>query len=228
MYLNMTTYDIYQIKTFYLNISNFSYIVVDKATKSALVIDPAWDFKIIEDKLFQEGAYLEKIFLTHSHYDHVNLVAPLVDRFNCNVYMSKYEIEYYNFKCKNLISLIDYQTVNIGNTSVLCLHTPGHTAGGMCYLLENCIFTGDTIFIEGCGICSLPGGCPKKMYHSIKKIVQLVRTDIRVYPGHSFGMAPGQTIQYLTKENIYFQIDKIEHFINFRMRKNQKRILDFH
>ncbi len=88
-------YEIHEIKTFFLMWVNYSYIVVDKKTKSAFIVDPAWELNKIADKLYQLNVDLLVIFLTHSHYDHINLVNPLIKRFNPNVYMSKREINHY-------------------------------------------------------------------------------------------------------------------------------------
>jgi len=220
-------YEIHQIKTFFLTWSNYSYIVLDKITKSAMIVDPAWELNKIENKLNQLNANLVAIFLTHSHYDHVNMVNPLVKKYNPAVYMSKQEIGYYRYRCSNLEGLNDEETVKVGETDVTSILTPGHTAGGMCYLLQNSLFTGDTIFIEGCGICCGYGSSAAQLFESIQRVKSRIPENVNVYPGHSYGKPSGQTLKYLTKENIYFQIEKKEHFIDFRMRKNQKGLFDF-
>nr|WP_156130425.1 MBL fold metallo-hydrolase [Paenibacillus durus] len=207
--------------------SNFTYIIIDKVTRNALIVDPAWELTKIVDKLNQLDAVLQGILLTHSHFDHVNLVAPLEALFNPYVYMSKAEIDYYGFRCNNLQAINDLDKISVGETMVTCMHTPGHTAGGMSYLLQDSIFTGDTIFIEGCGICNSWGGSPEQMFESIQRVKSSVSPHVRVYPGHSYGKAPGHTLQYLMRENIYFQIDNKENFIGWRMRKNQTGLFDF-
>ncbi|MCO1604479.1 MBL fold metallo-hydrolase [Desulfosporosinus nitroreducens] len=220
-------YEVYLINTIYYNFSNYSYIIVNKTTKASLIVDPAWDFKKITDKIYQLGAYLTSIVLTHSHIDHVNLVNPLIKQFNPRVYMSELEINYYGFRCRNLYALNDMDRIDIGETKVLCLLTPGHTAGGMCYLLQDSLFSGDTIFSEGCGVCNFKGGSAEQMFESIQRIKFIVPSDIRIYPGHSYGKMPGQTLEYIMKENVYFQINKKSFFIDFRMRENKKSTFDF-
>ena len=93
-------------------------------------------------------------------------------------------------------------------------------------MLPDGLFTGDTIFTEGCGSCSSQGSA-SSMFKTIQNIKNTVDPSVRIYPGHSYGKSPGSTLDYLLKENIYFQIDKENTFINFRMRKNQKNILCF-
>lgn len=220
-------YEMHQLKTVFYNFSNYCYIIVDKTTKKAMIVDPAWELDKVTDKLNELDAELVSVLLTHSHYDHVNLVNPLIKRFNPDVYMSKTEIDYYGFRCDNLHGLDDMDEISTGRTKVLCMLTPGHTAGGMCYLLPGSMFTGDTIFTEGCGMCSKKGGSAEKLFYSIQKVKDKVTPDVRIYPGHSFGEAPGQTMEQIERNNIYFQIYEKEFFVEFRMRKNQKGIFDF-
>jgi len=220
-------YELHQIKTYFHTWSNYTYIILDKITKSAFVVDPAWELNKIMNKLKQINAELVAIFLTHSHYDHINLVNPLIKTLNPVVYMSKSEIDYYKFRCSNLNALNDNEIVGIGRTEIISIHTPGHTAGGMCFLLQDSLFTGDTIFTEGCGICYGDGSSAMEMFKSIQKVKSQVPKNVQVYPGHSYGKAPGHTMEQLAKENIYFQINEEENFVNFRMRKNQKGIFDF-
>lgn len=223
----MVTYAVHTIKTFHHRWTNYCYIIEDIVSRSAIVVDPSWELSKITNKLSELEVDLSAILLTHSHYDHVNLVEPLSALFHPQVYMSKTEIDFYQFRCKNLIALQDLETISIGMTKAQCLLTPGHTAGGMCYLFSESIFTGDTIFTEGCGICEEHGSSADDMFDSVQRIKSIVSPEVRVYPGHSFGQAPGQTIGELLKHNIYFQIDKREYFVKFRNRKNQRGIFDF-
>lgn len=220
-------YEQYEIKTFFLIWSNYTYIVLDKITNSAFIIDPSWELDKIVNQLNQLNVGLEAIFLTHSHMDHVNLVNPLVRIFNPTVYMSKAEIDYYKYRCSNLNALNDLDKVYVGSTEIESILTPGHTAGSMCYMLTESLFTGDTVFSEGCGMCYCDGGSAGQMFDSIQKLKAKLPVGIKVYPGHSYGKAPGQEMQQLIEENIYFLINDKEKFVNFRERKNQKGLLNF-
>jgi hydroxyacylglutathione hydrolase len=210
-----------------MDIKNFCYIVIDTTTNFTAVIDPAWELETIEFFLKKINANLVKILLTHSHFDHVNLVKPLLKKYNPQVVMSSKEINYYNFRCDNLSPIDDGDLLKLGNTDIKCILTPGHTVGSTCFLVSDNLFTGDTIFTEGCGICSAYGGNPEEMYHSIQKIKKTISHSVRIYPSHSFGKSPGHSLSHLINENIYFQIEKIEHFIAFRMRKGQSDLFRF-
>lgn len=221
------TYEVYQLKVGHPYLYNFSYIIVDSSSRRAAIVDPAWDQDLITQTIKQLGVKLETILLTHSHIDHVNLTQTLVQRFCCQVYMSAQEIEYYHFQSDNLCPIQDFEKIALGATQITCLLTPGHTAGGTCFLLSDSLFTGDTVFIEGCGVCNMAGGSADQMFESIQKLKQIVKPFVRIYPGHSYGKSPGYPLSFLLENNIYFQFDKRNHFIQFRMRKNQKGILNF-
>ena len=222
------TYEIHILKADFLSFKNYIYVIVDKVTREAAIIDPAWDIKGIVDLLGDIGAKLTTILLTHSHFDHVNLVKSLLKEFNPKVYMSAEEISFYGFSCPNLNPFHHLDTISLGYTDITFISTPGHTAGGACYLLSGSIFTGDTIFIEGCGICSSKGGgSPEKIFESIQYIKNTLNPRVLVYPAHSYGKQPGYPLSYLMENNIYFLIDKKDMFISFRMRKNQKNLFEF-
>lgn len=221
------TYEVHIFNAGFLGFKNYVYIIVDRETREAAIIDPSGDIKGIISMLGDIDAKLIAILLTHSHFDHVNLVKPLLQEFDLQVYMSAEEISFYCFNCVNLNPLRHLDTISLGYTSITLIFTPGHTAGGACYLLSGSIFTGDTIFIEGCGICTSEGSSPEKMFESIQYIKTSVNYEVRVYPGHSFGQKPGYPLSYLMENNIYFVIDKKDVFIDFRMRKNQKNLFEF-
>ncbi len=221
------SYSTYKIKTRFLDMINYCYIVVDKESKKALVVDPSWEIDKIVNKLNEENAQLTTILLTHSHEDHINLANELVNRFNANVYMSRKEIDYYGFKCRNLHALNDFDEICINKTKVSCILTEGHTAGGMCYLLQNCMFTGDTLFSEGCGICFCIGASAEKMYDSIQKIKKLVTDNVLIYPGHSYGIEPGKALGHLRMINVYLGIEDKKKFVAFRNRRNIRGIFKF-
>ncbi len=212
-------YFVIQLKVTSSFIHNYTYIIIDKASQQAAIVDPAWELDKIISSLSTFNVKLTKILLTHSHFDHVNLVNSLLERFSPDVYMSVEEIAFYNFTCRNLNSLSHHDTILLGETPITLLFTPGHTTGGVCYFLSDSLFTGDTIFNEGCGICNAFGGNPEQMFESIQK-VKMIDPGVHVFPGHSFGKKPGRTLGQIMKENIYFQIDVKKHFINFRMRRS--------
>lgn len=215
------------LKVSQLNITNYCYVILDESSKKAIIVDPAWQFEIIEKKLKDNNSSLLAILLTHSHFDHVNLAGHLAKKHKCMVFMSKIEIEYYRFRCPNLIAIEEFGALHFSDFAVLPILTPGHTKGGLCYLIENNLFTGDTLFFEGCGICIGNGADPNDMFDSVLFLKHNIPLKTRVYPGHSYGQEPGPTFGYLIENNIYMHFRTRRDFIAYRMRDNQHDIFRF-
>ncbi|AZS14163.1 MBL fold metallo-hydrolase [Paenibacillus lutimineralis] len=221
------TYDLFTIKTQCMTFVNYSYLGIDKSSLKAFVVDPSWDVSQLVHKLKLHNASLEAVLLTHSHFDHTNMVNKLEMLYQPTVYLSKTEAEYYRYHCTRLRTVEDMDIIRVGDTPITCLLTPGHTPGSVCYWGGDNLFSGDTVFIEGCGICDSEGGSAEDMYYSIQRLIQLIPANVRVYPGHSFGEPPGREMSYLYKKNLYFQIDDINHFVKYRNRKSNSKIFDF-
>ncbi|MCY8910331.1 MBL fold metallo-hydrolase [Bacillus atrophaeus] len=220
--MNKLTYEIYQLTAGSPKMLNYMYIIVDIASRQTAIVDPGWDLELITNHFSELGVEPSIVLLTHSHFDHVNMVEPLVERFGSTVYMSEKECNYYHYYVPCMKPFRDMDTLFLGKTRIQCLVTPGHTAGGSCFLLSDALFTGDTVFTEGCGVCHMEGGSPEQMFESFQRIKRIVAPHVRIFPGHSYGQPPGHKLGDLDKYNIYFGLDVKKHFVDFRMRKNQK------
>lgn len=207
------------------NSITFTYLITDTETKQALLIDPAWDAATINSTLTDLD--LQGIFLTHHHSDHVNLAEPFARKHNVPVFLTRAEIDYYDFRCYNLHALENEDAISLGAFSVQPWLTPGHTRGSSCYQLDCNLFTGDTVFIEGCGMCTLAGGDPVAMFASLQKLKNVISRIVKIYPGHSYGESPGKTFAHLLDYNIYFNINDCEKFVAFRMRAHQNGLFNF-
>lgn len=162
--------------------ANFFYLLFYSG--ECAVIDPGWDL----DSIIKAAGNINitKVLLTHHHFDHTNALIPLVKNTNIKVYMNKIEIKYYNFKCPNLIPIDEQEIIELGSLKIKNIHTPGHTKGSTCFIAENNLFTGDTLFINGYGRCDLDGGDTQEMKSSLKKISELPDNYI-IYCGHNYG-----------------------------------------
>ena len=165
--------------------------------------------------------------MTHSHYDHVNLVNDLTYIYQCNVYISKIESEFFGYRSPNLNLLNDLDIITVGNIHILAILTPGHTVGSMCYLTNHTLFTGDTIFNEGCGMCFGQGADPKSMFQTIQRLKSEIPDSVMVYAGHCFSREVGELFGFLKQNNVYFLIENEKEFIDFRMRSGQKHLFSF-
>ena len=115
------------------------------------------------------------------------------------------------------IKIQDNTIIELGNLKIKVIHTPGHTPGGVLFLVEDNLFTGDTLFVEGCGRTDLPGSNTKQMYHSLEKIKSMDE-NIKIYPGHDYGSMKISTIKHEKENNPYLLAKDEENFINDRLR----------
>lgn len=221
------TIAIYPIKVGNLVFKNYCYLVVSTTTKTSLLIDPAWELDTIEAAITHSNSKVTNILLTHHHHDHVNLAEELSKKYKIPVRMSQTEIAYYHFNCHNLLPIQQDDFLELGGIPIRCLLTPGHTKGAISYWIDHALFSGDTLFIEGCGACIYHGGDPVAMFHSLSYLKSTIPLETLVYPGHSYGQEPGKSFFYLLDNNIYLQIPEIQDFVAFRMRPTQKNPLDF-
>ena len=217
-------YSIYVIRTSNIGFINYCYLLADVKNELTILIDPSWEFNKINELLVSIGMKLTAILLTHSHYDHTNLVNDFILEHKAKAYMSQQEIEWYGFRCLGLTAVEDNQLLEFGNIKIKCILTPGHTFGSMCYMTGDCLYCGDTVFIEGCGSCDFIGSDPGGMFDSLQKLKHIIMPDVRVMPGHSFGKKPGELFGKTCRDNIYFNINERGKFIEFRMRADKKSI----
>lgn len=214
------------VKSKKLFITNYSYVVIDEEKNVAIIIDPSWDEKAIVNIIKESGCEKVFILITHSHFDHVHSAEYLADTFICNIYISKKESEFYDYIPKYCKFMYEGK-YNFCGIEVEVIHTPGHTIGSQCFLIDKLLFTGDTLFIEGCGVTFGSGGSSISMFDSMNKLKNRIHESTKVYPGHSYGKVPGQEFGYLLKYNIYLNFNEVSDFINFRERKGQNKLFDY-
>lgn len=187
---------------------NFSYIIGDETTKEAAVVDAGWDIDKLIDISNKECLKINKIILTHSHYDHVQKVDELASRTDSDVFFHEDDCNEIRITIKNqsarIHQLKNNDTINIGKIKIKIIHTPGHTPGAICLLVEDKLLTGDTLFVNAIGRTDLPGGDSIKLFESLQKLKKL-NDDIKVYPGHDYGDVPFSTIGNEKKNNPYFK-----------------------
>ncbi|ASZ12604.1 MBL fold metallo-hydrolase [Chitinophaga pendula] len=199
------------------NIRNQCYLIYQQ--RKGILVDPAWDYHLINDFLLDNRIMVKAVLLTHAHPDHIDLAADFARNKGIPAYMSAEEIDKSGFSCPNLVSVRHLDTFTLADFNITPILTPGHTSGSTCFLLGPHLFTGDTVFIEGVGICDHRHAA--LLFDSIQLLKAYLPGRTLIWPGHSFGDDPGQELRFLLKNNIYFQFEKKEEFIDFRMRKNR-------
>lgn len=220
------TYDLYFIKD-QSETKNNVYVIVDKKTKRTAIVDPTCKLSQIEELVSEFELIVDAVLVTHTHSDHTRCIDDLVSLYDCKVYVSRIESYFYSYKCQNIQLFEDDEIIELGFTNIRCLVTPGHTLGSSCFLLEGSLFAGDTIFMEGCGLCTSKGSSPSSMFHSINRIKTQLDNSVLVYSGHTYLIQPGQSIAYLKENNIYFIIDNEDEFVKFRTMKNKGNLYAF-
>jgi hydroxyacylglutathione hydrolase len=204
----------------YMSMVNYSYLVVDNATNQSVVVDPAWNMEKIDLALARTRTSLSGILLTHAHPDHVHLAEPLAAKYWCPIWMSHEEMAASGFNVPRLVG-IDMTPWSVGQIQIQPILTPGHTPGSTCYLIGSNLFTGDTLFAEGCGL--VPDvQAAHAMFASLVYLKKTLTPETSILPGHSFGKPPGQKFSNLLKDNMYLQFRNENDFAAYRLRKGQK------
>ena len=175
-----------------------SYLVYDGKTLSGAVVDAGRGFKEISAKSAELGIKIEKVLLTHTHFDHI-MDAGKWRAAGAKVYLHSRDGMLMKsggapdgffggaprFATEADVYVKDGDEIKIGNETLSVVHTPGHTPGSVCYLTEGALFTGDTLFADSYGRVDFPGGSASEMRDSLKKLFSLPGKDgIDVYPGH--------------------------------------------
>jgi glyoxylase-like metal-dependent hydrolase (beta-lactamase superfamily II) len=185
---------------------NFSYLIGDEDSKIGAVIDPGWQINKLLEAAKKHDLAIKMILLTHAHYDHANRVGDMADATGATVYVHKEEVnEIKNKGIEKIKTIKDGDEIKIGKIKIKVIHTPGHTPGSVCFLINNKkLITGDTLFVENIGRVDLPEGDAKIMSESLKKLKKL-DDNIEVYPGHDYGSKQSSTIGYEKKNNYHMR-----------------------
>ena len=198
-------------------LNNFLYLLGDPETKEMAMVDPAWDVDFLCKEAKKLGYKITKVFLTHAHPDHVNGLDKLLSIHPVPVHISKFEHPALRPKVAGLIDVTPQDKLTVGKISFDILHTPGHTPGCQCFLAQGQLISGDTLFIDGCGRCDLPGSDPKQMYDSLYNKLMKLPNDTVIYPGHNYGNTPTDTLENQKLTNPYLQCISLNEFLVERM-----------
>lgn len=183
--------------------ANFAYLIGDEGKDVCAVVDPGWDAGAIVNASSAQGWEIDKILLTHAHFDHAGAIEQMIKLTHAPVYIHHGE-EADLPKDAVVIRTEDDTVIDVGGLKVSCIHTPGHTPGSQCFLVDGALLTGDTLFVDGCGRVDLPGSSPLDMLSSLRRISKMDR-KIVIYPGHDYGPTPTSTIGAELERNPYLR-----------------------
>jgi glyoxylase-like metal-dependent hydrolase (beta-lactamase superfamily II) len=206
---------------------NFIYLVGCAETRDAAVIDPAWDVPAILQRARELDLRVRHVLLTHGHPDHINGLEELLEASDATVCVHEKEMSYMrqvaeyfgmrvdfmNRRSDSFRAVADGASVTIGRVDVSCLHTPGHTPGSQCFLAEECLFSGDTLFVNACGRVDLPGSNPEEMWRSLNQKLKALDDDVVVYPGHDYADRRTSTIGEEKRLNPFMRYASADRFL---------------
>ncbi len=210
------------------SMQNYAYLVGDPETREAAVIDAAWDIDAILAVAREDGMTVTTSLVTHFHPDHlggrfmgmsVAGAAELIAQVPMKVHIHKAETEYVgkvsDLSQTDLVPVDAGDTITVGKVPITFVHTPGHTPGSQCFLVDGNLISGDTLFIGGCGRTDLPGSDPAAMYQSLNHTLRNLPDDTVVYPGHNYADRPQSTIGHEKARNLYMRFASVEEFLGF-------------
>jgi glyoxylase-like metal-dependent hydrolase (beta-lactamase superfamily II) len=201
---------------------NFAYLIGDRQTGDCVVVDPAYAAGDLVDVLEADGLHLSGVLVTHHHPDHVGGsmmgfelkgLAELLERVSVPVHVNSQEAQFVSritgIPMSDLTSHEHGDKVSVGAIDIELLHTPGHTPGSQCFLLDGRLVAGDTLFLEGCGRTDFPGGDSDEIFRSLQKLAQL-SGDPTVFPGHWYSLEPSASLSEVKRSNYVYRVANLE------------------
>jgi len=188
---------------------NFGYVIGDPLTKTAAVVDPSFDARVLQKAASENGYDIALIFNTHHHPDHVFDNERLADETGAKVAAHRLS------QVRKDLVLEDGQVVPVGELKVKVVHTPGHSPDSSCFIVAGHVFTGDCLFVGDCGRVDLPGSSVEEMYDSLFQKVRRMDDALVVCPGHHYGPKPMSTIGEEKRTNYTLQPRSLEEFVAF-------------
>ncbi|MGY4712376.1 MBL fold metallo-hydrolase [Mycolicibacterium sp. CBM1] len=201
---------------------NFAYLIGDRETGEAVVVDPAYAAGDLLDALEADGMRLSGVLVTHHHPDHVGGtmmgytlkgLAELLERVEVPVHVNTHEAPWVSrvtdIPMSDLTAHEHGDKVAVGSIEIELLHTPGHTPGSQCFLLDGRLVAGDTLFLDGCGRTDFPGGDVDEMFRSLQQLAAL-SGDPTVFPGHWYSIQPSAHLSEVKRTNYVYKASNLD------------------
>jgi glyoxylase-like metal-dependent hydrolase (beta-lactamase superfamily II) len=205
---------------------NFVYLIGDRETGEAMVVDAAYGIRDLLDIVAADGMRLVGALASHYHPDHVGgdmmgyQIAGVSELLALNpvpIHVQAEEAPWVQrvtgASATDLVEHASGDTVMVGKIPIELIHTPGHTPGSQCFFVDGRLVSGDTLFLEGCGRLDLPGGDPVAMYESLTTKLSKVPDDAILFPGHLYSPEPSATMGETRKYNYVFRPKSAEQWL---------------
>ena len=178
---------------------NFIYAFGDRESGEAVLVDPAYAPRELVNLVEADGMRVTGVLATHYHPDHVGGdlmgrpvagIVELLEHTDVPIHVQKSEIEWIirgtGVEATSLVGHDSGDVLGVGELTISLVHTPGHTPGSQCFLVNDRFITGDTLFLEGCGRTDLPGSDPEEMYRTLSVRLQPISDETLIFPGHRY------------------------------------------
>jgi len=215
------------------DMANFAYLIGSRASREALVVDPAWSVDELLDSAEADDMNVVGALVTHYHQDHVGGelfgheiegVGRLLERNPVPLYVNEHEADglrkVTGASESDMVRKSGGDVIELGQIRVRLLHTPGHTPGSQCFLVEEqgrpgSLISGDTLFLGSCGRVDLPGSDPEAMYRSLNQTLKQLPDETLLYPGHLYSSDPASTMGDQKATNPYLRVTSLDQFLMF-------------
>jgi glyoxylase-like metal-dependent hydrolase (beta-lactamase superfamily II) len=213
--------------------ANFAYVVGSRSARQAFVVDPAWNVDALLDAAEADGVQVVGALVTHYHQDHIGGslfgheiegLGRLLERCPVPIHVHEKEAEgvrrVTGVSASDLVPHAGGDLLEVGSVRVRLLHTPGHTPGSQCFLVEERdqpghLVSGDTLFLGSCGRVDLPGSDPEAMYRSLTGTLKQLPDETLLYPGHLYAADPYSTMGEQKRRNPFLRVSTLEQFLGF-------------
>ena len=202
--------------------STYTYIIASSEGREALIIDPVLENVGDYIKLLDElNLKLVKVIDTHIHADHVTGASKLRDKTQCVTIMGEHTpTDAVELKVK------DEEIITLDHLKIKALYTPGHTSDSFSFLMDNCLFSGDTLLINGTGRTDFQNGSSKDAYNSLFNKLLKLPDETLLYPAHDYKGETVSTIGREKRNNPRLQVNNVEEYIEIMNNLNLKKPLE--
>ena len=196
--------------------STYTYLIASAKGREAVIIDPVIENVESYIKLLQElDLKLVKVIDTHIHADHVTGALKLKQSTNCSTLMGEHTpADTVDIKLK------DDDIIKIDQLEIKAMYTPGHTSDSYSFLMDNYLFSGDTLLINGTGRTDFQNGSSKDAYNSIFNRLLKLPEDTILYPGHDYNGKESSTIGNEKKFNPRLQVKNVDEYVELMSNLN--------